>query len=293
LGSSEQKPSAAETPLRSDAQRNKDEILAAAARAFTKDARASLEGIAKAAGVGIGTLYRHFPTREALVEAAWRNEVEKLCQLAPGLLAKHRPDLALARFLDRLIDDLLTKHGMLEAMRAVVAAGPTHLNPSLAMFAAAVAPIIEAGKSEGLLRDDVTVDDFLSIKAAVTLARPESARRLATLLVDGLRHGARVPKARGEVSSGRKAARRTRRWLANAQAASVSAQSECASFASMLHATCREGRPARCSSSESCASNVFAQSARTAARFATRTRSRAAASSRSVIQASTWCDKAA
>ncbi len=209
LGTSEHhKPSAAETPLRSDAQRNKDEVLAAAVRAFTKDANASLEGIAKAAGVGIGTLYRHFPTREALVEAAWRNEVRKLCEMAPGLLANHRPDLALARFLDRLIDDLLTRHGMLEAMRAVVAAGPTRLNPSLAMFAAAVAPIIEAGRADGVLRDDVTVDDFMTIKAAITLARPENTRRLAAILLDGLRHGARVRKPRG-ASSGRKA-RRTR-----------------------------------------------------------------------------------
>ena len=202
LGTSEQQqPSAAETPLRSDAQRNKDEILAAAVRAFTKDANASLEGIAKAAGVGIGTLYRHFPTREALVEAAWRNEVKKLCEMAPGLLAKHRPDLALARFLDRLIDDLLTRQGMLEAMRAVVAAGPTRLNPSLAMFAAAIAPIIEAGKADGVLRDDVTVDDFMTIKAAITLARPENARRLAAILVDGLRHGARVRRDEREGSS--------------------------------------------------------------------------------------------
>jgi len=211
VGTSEQhEPSAAEAPLRSDAQRNKDEILAAAVRAFTVDAKASLEGIAKAAGVGIGTLYRHFPTREALVEAAWRTEVGKLCALAPGLLANHRPDLALARFLDRLIDDLLTRHGMLEAMRAVVAAGPTHLNPSLAMFAAAVAPIIEAGRTAGVLRDDVTVDDFLAIKAAVTLARPETTRRLAALLVDGLRHGARAPRPRTQPSRGRKPARRPR-----------------------------------------------------------------------------------
>jgi AcrR family transcriptional regulator len=183
----------AEPRLRSDAQRNKDEILAAAVRAFTKDANASLEGIAKAAGVGIGTLYRHFPTRDELVEAAWRNEVKQLCALAPGLLAKHRPDLALARFLDRLIDVQLTKPGMMVAMRAVVAAGPARLNPSLEMFAAAVAPIIEAGKAKGVLRADVTVEDFLTIKGAVTFARPETARRLAALLVDGLRHGARRP----------------------------------------------------------------------------------------------------
>ena len=196
LGTSEQhRPSAADKPLRSDAQRNKDEILAAAVRSFTKDANASLEGIAKAAGVGIGTLYRHYPTREALVEAAWRNEIKKLCELAPGLLAKHRPDVALARFLDRFIDDLLTKRGMMEAMRAVVAAGPAPLNQSLAMFAAAVAPIIEAGKADGVLRDDVTVDDFITIKGAVAFAGPEKGRRLAALLLDGLRHRPRAEAA--------------------------------------------------------------------------------------------------
>src|SRR5689334_15878317 len=87
----------AEPRLRSDAQRNRDEILAAAARAFAKDANAPLEGIASAAGVGIGTLYRHFPTREALFEAAYRKEIKHVCDAAPELLRKHRPDVALAR----------------------------------------------------------------------------------------------------------------------------------------------------------------------------------------------------
>ena len=94
-------------------------------------------------------------------------------------------------------------------MRAVVATGPTRLNPSLEMFAAAIAPIIEAGRITGVLRSDVTVEDFMTIKAAVTLARPENARRLAAILVDGLRHGARVQKPRRQALSGRKAARRT------------------------------------------------------------------------------------
>jgi AcrR family transcriptional regulator len=203
-------PNAAQAPLRSDAQRNKDEILAAAVRAFTKDAHASLEGIAKAAGVGIGTLYRHFPTREALVEAAWRNEVKQLCELAPGLLVKHRPDLALARFLDRYIDDLLTRQGMLEAMRLVVAAGPTRLNPSHAMFAAAIEPIIAAGKTDGVLRDDMTADDFIAVKSAITLALPENARRLAAIFIDGLRHGTRALEPQHKTSSDKKARQKTR-----------------------------------------------------------------------------------
>lgn len=179
---------AAEAPLRSDAQRNRDDILAAAVVAFTKDANAPLEGIARAAGVGIGTLYRHFPTREALVEAAYRSEIAKLCHAAPALLEKHAPDVALARFLDRFIDDMLSKRGMVEALRAIIAADRTHLNQSLAMITAAVAPLIEAGKAQRLLRDDVTVDDFITLKGAVVFAGPERGRRLAAILLDGLRH---------------------------------------------------------------------------------------------------------
>lgn len=184
----------AQAPLRSDAQRNKDNILAAAVLAFAKDANASLEGIARAAGVGIGTLYRHYPTREALVEAAYRNEIKKLCDGAPELLERHRPDVALARFLDRFIDHMQTKPGMIEAFRAMIAAGnTTPLNQSLAMVAAAVAPILELGRAERVLRDDVSIDDFIAIKGAVATARPENARRLATILIDGLRYDPRPP----------------------------------------------------------------------------------------------------
>lgn len=176
--------------LRSDAQRNKDDILAAAVLAFGKDANASLEGIARAAGVGIGTLYRHYPTREALVEAAYRKEIEKLCAAAPELLESNRPDVAIARFLERFIDHMESKRGMIEAMRAMIVARGTPVNESLAMVTAAVTPLVEAGKAEGLLRDDVTVGDLILVKGAIAMARPENARRLATILVDGLRHGA-------------------------------------------------------------------------------------------------------
>lgn len=189
-------------PLRRDAQRNRDDVLAAAVVAFTKDANASLEGIARAAGVGIGTLYRHYPTREALIEAAYRTEIEKLCRVAPELLEKHPPDVALARFLDRFIDDMLARHGMIEALRAVIAVDRPSLNQSLSMIAAAVAPVIAAGKAQGVLRDDVTVEDFLSVKGAVATARPENARRLAAILIDGLRYRAPALKPKGSKKKG-------------------------------------------------------------------------------------------
>ena len=198
----------AQARLRSDAQRNRDDILTAAVRAFTKDANASLDGIARAAGVGIATLYRHYPTRDALFEAAYRKEIEKLCDEAPELLEKHRPDVALDRFLDRFIDHMLAKRGMIQAMRALIVAGGTRSSQSLAMITAAVAPIIEAGRAEGVLRDDVTVEDFIIIKGAVANARPEGAKRLAAILIDGLRYRAPAPKPR--TKRGRKAAKRSR-----------------------------------------------------------------------------------
>lgn len=179
--------------LRRDAQRNKEDILAAAVVAFTQDANASLEGIARAAGVGIGTLYRHYPTREVLVEAAYRNEIKRLCDVAPRLLKQHPPDVALARFLDCFIDDMLAKRGMLEAMLAVVTVDAAPLNQSLAMIRAAVAPLIEAGRSQGVLREDATVADFIAVKGAIAFAGPERGRRLAVLFLDGLRRRPPAP----------------------------------------------------------------------------------------------------
>lgn len=191
-GKSAKKPQVA-APQRSDARQNKDDILAAAVRAFSKDASASLEGIARAAGVGIGTLYRHYPTREALVEAAYRTEIKKLCDAAPELLAKHAPDVALARFLERFIEHMEAKRGMIEAVRAIIAVVGAPNNESLAMVTAAVTPLVEAGKTRGLLRPDVTVHDFIVAKGAVAMAQPANARRLAQLLLDGLRYGAPRP----------------------------------------------------------------------------------------------------
>src|SRR5215217_7614394 len=87
--------------LRADAQRNRDRILEAAAQAFTRDGDSvTLDAIAKQAGVGIGTLYRHFPTREALVDAAYRNELGRLCDAADDLLATLPPDRALRTWMD-------------------------------------------------------------------------------------------------------------------------------------------------------------------------------------------------
>src|SRR5262245_54317410 len=111
-------------PLRADARRNRDRLVEAAVRAFTQGGLdATLESIARDAGVGIGTLYRHFPTREALVEAAYRNELARLCDAATELLADRPADGALRAWMDRYVDYMATKRGMADALRAVIASG--------------------------------------------------------------------------------------------------------------------------------------------------------------------------
>ena len=111
-------------PRRADAQRNRERLLGVAVQAFSHDgADAPLEAIAREAGVGIGTLYRHFPTREALVEAAYRNELARLRDSTGELLASSVPDMALRAWMGRFIDYMAIKRGMADALRAVMASG--------------------------------------------------------------------------------------------------------------------------------------------------------------------------
>ncbi|HEY4571208.1 MAG TPA: helix-turn-helix domain-containing protein [Kribbella sp.] len=186
--------STSERPLRADAQRNRDQILSAAARAFSRcGLEATLEGIAKDAGVGIGTLYRHFPTREALIEAAYRSELAAVCDAAPKLLAELPPAEALRVWMDRFIDYMARKLGMADALRAVIASGADPYAHSRDLLVGAIKPILDAGAASGELRSDVTADDVLIGLSGVGLAtsgRREQADRLLDLLLDGLRYGA-------------------------------------------------------------------------------------------------------
>ncbi|HET6742257.1 MAG TPA: TetR/AcrR family transcriptional regulator [Kribbella sp.] len=186
--------STSERPLRADAQRNRGQILTAASQAFTKcGLEATLEGIAKEAGVGIGTLYRHFPTREALIEAAYRSELAAVCDAAPELLAKLPPAEALRAWMDRFIDYMTRKLGMADALRAVIASGADPYAQSRDLLVGAIKPMLDAGAAAGDLRSDVTADDVLLSLSGVGLAasgRRDQADRLLDLLLDGLRYGA-------------------------------------------------------------------------------------------------------
>ncbi|MFJ9825159.1 TetR/AcrR family transcriptional regulator [Streptomyces sp. NPDC101160] len=182
-------------PLRADARRNRERILEAAVRAFSeRGADVPIDTIAKAAGVGSATLYRHFPTREALVEAAYRNELARVCDSAAELLAAYPPDRALRLWMDRFIDYLAAKHGMADALRAAAASGADPFSETLDRLGTAIGTLLGAGAEAGLLRADVDAFDVglsLAGVALVTSApdQRERAGRLLDLLLDGLRHG--------------------------------------------------------------------------------------------------------
>jgi AcrR family transcriptional regulator len=180
-------------PVRADAQRNYDRLLEVAVRAFATDGEhVTLELIAKTAGVGIGTLYRHFPTREALVEATYRHEQAEVCDAVPGLLQSLPPDQAMRAWMDHFIDYLTTKHYMAEGLRAVIGSGATPFAESRRRLIAAITPLLDAGAADGSLRSDLDANDVLVAINGVSLAAGQpnqraQAGRLLDLFVDGMR----------------------------------------------------------------------------------------------------------
>jgi AcrR family transcriptional regulator len=187
-------------PLRVDAQRNRDRLLDAAGRAFSQDGpEVTLDAIAKDAGVGIGTLYRHFPTREALVEATYRNELARLCDAAADLLQTMPPDEATRTWMDRFVEYMTTKRGMVDALRAVIASGGNPYAESRDRLTDAMATLLQAGAAAGTVRSDIEPGDVLTSLSGVSLAAGEpaqrdQARRLLDLLMDGLRYRATSPR---------------------------------------------------------------------------------------------------
>ncbi|MEV5239533.1 helix-turn-helix domain-containing protein [Streptomyces cinnamoneus] len=184
---------AAGRPLRADAQRNRDKILTAAVRVFTEEGLdAHLERIAREAGVGTATLYRNFPTREALIEAAHRNEVAQLCDVVPDLLAAEPPYEALRAWTRLFMDYATAKLGMADALRAMAAAGSNPYAHSHDMIQTAITSLMDACTAAGAIRSDISPTDMFAALAgiALTSAKPEQreqAERLLDLTLDGLK----------------------------------------------------------------------------------------------------------
>jgi AcrR family transcriptional regulator len=179
-------------PLRSDAQRNRDSILTTAVRVFAEEGlNAHIERIAKEAGVGTATLYRNFPTREILIEAAYRNEVSRLCDAAPDALATMPPREALRAWMGRFIDFSTAKLGMADALRALIESGGNPYAQSQDMLLAALSSLKQAGVEDDTIRSDVSAADMLASLTgiALTSSKPEQreqAERLLDLVLDGL-----------------------------------------------------------------------------------------------------------
>jgi AcrR family transcriptional regulator len=175
---------------RSDARRNREKLLEVATAAFAAaDGQpVSLESIARDAGVGIGTLYRHFPNREALIEAIYRTELAEVAEAAATLLKRPPAKTALRRWMDRYASFVAAKRGMAESLHAMFDSGAMQRNETRASITGAVDLLLRAGAADGSLRADVAADDVVSSLIGIFLASGsrEQTGRLLDLLVAGI-----------------------------------------------------------------------------------------------------------
>jgi AcrR family transcriptional regulator len=178
---------------RADAQRNRERLMEAATAGFTElGPDVSLDEIARRAGVGIGTLYRHFPTRDALVAAVYRHEVDQLAEAATRLSETLKPGEALHEWMRLFVDYITTKKVIVAALGSV-AGGQTELYAhSGERIMAAVQLLVERARAGGDIRPDVDPKDLLRALVGFTYGNTApgweaSARRLIDLLMDGLR----------------------------------------------------------------------------------------------------------
>ena len=183
---------------RADAVRNRERVLQAAKTVFSADGGdASLEAVAREAGVGIGTLYRHFPTREALFEAVYRREVEQLADMAERLKTEAEPTQAVRRWLQSVVDFVATKKGMSSALAIAMNSTSELTVYSSARLSAAVGGLLERAIAAGEMRDDIRADDLLRALVGMCLLHDQpgwraSVLRLVEVLVDGLRAPIRI-----------------------------------------------------------------------------------------------------
>ncbi|MEC9432535.1 MAG: TetR/AcrR family transcriptional regulator [Pseudomonadota bacterium] len=187
---------AAPRRMRADAARNRDRLVeAAAARFAAEGVETSLEAIARDAGLGIGTLYRHFPTREHLVGAVYRRELDLLCGAAPALLASLPPDRALEAWMMRMIDYMETKRGLASSLKLLMEAGESCLFADVRdRLTAALGALLRAGVEAGTLRGDVDeLDVFQALGGLYNAGEGAEwrgrAERLVSIVIGGLRAG--------------------------------------------------------------------------------------------------------
>ena len=173
--------------VRSDARENRARILAAAREALAEDGGTSMNQIAQRAGVGAGTLYRNFPTREALVLAVYQDEVSRIVGAVPELLAELPPLEALRTWTLDLVEAMRKKHGLGDALGP--GAHQAISEQSYGPVVAAITDLLDAGKEGGSIRADADPGDFLQLTGALWRASssPEDrAPHMLALILDGL-----------------------------------------------------------------------------------------------------------
>jgi AcrR family transcriptional regulator len=190
-------PRPVERRVRSDARRNSDALLEAAKAAFaTSGVHTPVREIADRAGVGVGTVYRHFPQRSDLVAAVFRHELDACADAGAALAAEHEPGEALELWLQRYTTLLATKRGLAAALNseapAFEALPACFQEPLLPVLAS----LLEAAAAAGQARADVNPSDLLQAVASLCLPAADDAdhtQRMVALLIDGLRYGATAP----------------------------------------------------------------------------------------------------
>jgi AcrR family transcriptional regulator len=186
------KQTAAARKPRADSARNRQLLIDAAKAGFSGvGLDVSLEEIARRAGVGIGTLYRHFPTREAIVEAVYRREVEHLAEAVPQLLAASPAGEALHRWMHLFVDYIATKRIIAPSLAATPARASLHTS-SAQLIGSAISTLVKRAIAGGEVRKDIDPSDLLRALVGVSYSNPDagweaSARRLIDILMDGLR----------------------------------------------------------------------------------------------------------
>ncbi|MEU8874247.1 TetR/AcrR family transcriptional regulator [Streptomyces javensis] len=193
--------------LRSDAAANRERILEVALAELTRSADVPLSTIAKKAGVGQGTLYRNFPSREALVLEIYRHEMRQVADTAAELLRTRPPDQALREWMGHLARFAMAKAGLADALHKAISASCGQEKPGHGQMTEAVAILLRANEEVGTIRPGVTTDDFLLAIAGLWQIGPDAngqarARRLLDLVMDGLRTGAPGAAGPGAAAGG-------------------------------------------------------------------------------------------
>lgn len=186
----------ADRRVRADAQRNLETLLQAAKTVFaTSGVDAPVREIAEKAGVGVGTLYRHFPQRADLIAAVFRREMDACADAAPILAAEHKPFEALASWIQRYAAFVGTKRGLAKALHS----GDPAFDPLPGYFDQRLRPalrmLLQSAAAAGEVRADVDADDIISAVSSLCMSIPNNgagrAERMVALLIDGLRYGTR------------------------------------------------------------------------------------------------------